>query len=411
MRIAIVDGYSTSRFLVEDLNRAGASCVHVRSQEHPPAVYVRAFDARAYDRDLGWFPRPEAAAAALAELGVHRVVAGTESGVLLADRLNELLRLPGNRPESADARRDKPAMARALRAAGLAAAEDVSVSDPDEGVAWFAGRPGGRVVVKPPSSAGSDNVWVCGTAAEVAAACRTVLDAPNFFGEPNGVALVQDYLDGEEYLVNSVSRDGDHRVVEVWRSVRLPGPDGACLYDFQEPLSYDAPGVAAVVSYVRQVLDALGVRNGAGHSELRVTAAGPVLLETGARLCGGVLPDVSLKYAGMSQVRLLTLSLLDPAGFAAFEESAVRWSKAVRWVSLISDRAGGAASDTWREKLRRLETFDGLVSRVSAGGTVARTVDLATSPGFVYLAADSARAVREDYERLRSLEPNGFYLS
>jgi biotin carboxylase len=285
------------------------------------------------------------------------------------------------------------------------------VSDPDEGVAWFAGRPGGRVVVKPPSSAGSDNVWVCGTAAEVAAACRTVLDAPNFFGEPNGVALVQDYLDGEEYLVNSVSRDGEHRIVEVWRSVRLPGPDGACLYDFQEPLSYDAPGVAAVVSYVRQVLDALGIRNGAGHSELRVTAAGPVLLETGARLCGGVLPDVSLRYAGMSQVRLLTLSLLDPAGFAAFEESAVRWSKALRWVSLISDRGGGAASDTWREKLRRLETFDGLVSRVSAGGTVARTVDLATSPGFVYLAADSARAVREDYERLRSLEPNGFYLS
>lgn len=411
MKIALVDGYSTARFLVAELTRRGADCLHLRSQEHPPAVYARAFDAAAYRQDLGWFPRPADAAAALAQAGVDRVVAGTESGVLLADELNQLLGLPGNLPETAEARRDKAAMAKALRAAGVAAADDTEVATAEDGLAWFHSRGDRPVVVKPRASAGSDNVWVCHTAEQVTAACRKVLTADDFFGTPNDTALVQEYLQGPEFHADSVSLDGEHKIAEVWRSTRLPQGDGAFVYDYEEPLQADDPVAVEISAYVKDVLTALGIHNAAGHSELRITERGPVLLETGARLIGGILPEVAQEQAGVSHVSLLVDSLLDPAAFAAFDDTAVRWAKTVHWVSLISDREGTATSESWRDTLGQLPTFQGLVSRIGTGKPVPRTVDLASSPGFVYLVADRPEDVLRDYEALRAAETKGFYLS
>ncbi|MCQ4079624.1 ATP-grasp domain-containing protein [Streptomyces sp. RB6PN25] len=413
MRIGIVDGFSTARFLVEELRRRGASCIHIRSQKNPPKVYARAFKAAAYTYDLGWSSAVlQETATKLAELSVDRVVAGTESGVVLADQLNHLLELPGNRIALAHARRVKAAMARALRAAGLATAEDISAATPQEAVAWFTSRSERPVVVKPQSSAGTDNVRICRTATEVAAACQAVLDEPNFFGEPNRTALVQEYLDGEEYYVNTVSLGGVHKVAEIWRSVRRTGPDGAPLYDYQEPVPVDDPVAVAAAPYIKDVLTALGIANGAAHSELRVTERGPVLLETGARLGGGVLPRISRDYAGVSHVHLLADSLTDPDAFDAFDDTAVTWSKNIRYVSLISHHPGTAAAATWQDTMRSLTTFDGLISRISAGGAVPRTIDLASSPGVVYLVADSAGPVEDDYAHIRTLERDkGLYLS
>lgn len=411
MKIAIVDGYSTARFLVGELTGRGADCLHLRSQEHPPAVYARAFDATTYREDFGWFARASHAAAALAEAGVDRVVAGTESGVLLADELNHLLGLPGNAPETAEARRDKAAMAKALRAAGITAVEDTEVATAEEGLAWFHGRGGRPVVVKPRASAGSDNVWVCHTAEQVTAACRKVLADTDFFGTPNHTALVQEYLDGPECHADSASLDGEHKIAEVWRSTRLPQGNGAFVYDYEEPLQADDPIAVRISAYVKDVLTALGIRNAAGHSELRITERGPVLLETGARLIGGILPHVAEEQSGVSHVSLLTDTLVDHAAFAAFDDTAVRWAKPVRWVSLISDRAGTATTDTWRETLTQLPTFQGLVSRIGPGKPVPATVDLASSPGFVYLVGERHEDVVRDYEALRAAEKEGFYLS
>ncbi|WP_181442384.1 hypothetical protein [Streptomyces tateyamensis] len=41
-----------------------------------------------------------------------------------------------------------------------------------------------------------------------------------------------------------------------------------------------------IAAYVAQALTALGVENGPGHSELILTADGPVLIGTGARMHG-----------------------------------------------------------------------------------------------------------------------------
>jgi len=51
------------------------------------------------------------------------------------------------------------------------------------------------------------------------------------------------------------------------------------------------------------VLDAVGVRNGCGHTEVIVTAEGPRLLEVGARPAGGGHQMITELATGTNQIR------------------------------------------------------------------------------------------------------------
>lgn len=410
MRIAVVDGYSTARFLVEELARRGAECVHLRSQAEFAEAYTRGFDPEAYLADLGYVEEQAKAVAALAELAVDAVVAGTESGVVLAEALGHELGLPANEAGSVWARRDKFEMARRVRAAGLRAPRGHLCGTRDEAARWFESH-GGPVVVKPLTSWSTDGVRVCQSAGEVLDACDRVLGGRDRQGEINRFVLVQEFLEGDEYIVNTVTVDGEHKVSDVWRSLKGDGPGGAPVYDHLEPVPRGDEAGEQVIAYAKQVITALGIVNGAGHSEVMLTPDGPVLIETGARLMGSTLPWLSARYSGTSHMHLLALALTDRAGFAAFRDTEVRWSHHVRGVYLVNEREGVSRSTRWQREMESLETFVALNSSITPGGAVAQTVDLATSPGFVYLASESSAAIERDCEFIRSLERAGVYLS
>ncbi|GGW53252.1 hypothetical protein GCM10010503_33040 [Streptomyces lucensis JCM 4490] len=407
MKIAIVDGYSTGSVLAHKLGLRGVDVVHLRSQETAPSRLLPSFRPDLYSHDFGYFPDLADAVRALKEAGVDRVVAGTECGVVLADTLAHELGLPGNAFDGVEARRNKYAMARRLAAAGLAAPVGFSTTDPETAVAWFA-EAGGPVVVKPAASAGTDNVHICASAAEVRSAAAAVMAGRDYFGNPNPSAVVQKYLVGTEYIVNTVAVDGVQKVSDVWLSAKTAGPEGAPLYDYQQPLPLTAPHVAGLIEYVTAAVTALGITDGAAHSEVMLTAEGPVLIETGARLMGAMLPDVLEKHSGTSHVELFALALTDPAGFHAFRDTDVRWTRTVRNVWLINGRTGTSAG--WHDRFTALPSFERLVTGVRAGLPVRRTVDMATSPGFVSLVAGSETELDRDLAAIRALEATGCYV-
>jgi biotin carboxylase len=406
VKIAIVDGYSTGSILVKKLRERGVECVHLRSQEVPPARLLPSFVPDYYAADLGWFPDLDDAVRALKEAEVDRVVAGAECGVVLADTLAHELGLPGNEFDGIEARRDKYLMATRLAAAGLAAPVSFNTTDPRAAVEWFT-TAGSPVVVKPAASAGTDNVHICSTAEEVRSACAAVMRSNDYFGNPNPSAVVQKFLAGTEYIVNTVSVDGVQKVSDVWLSAKTAGPTGAPLYDYQQPLPMTAPHVAELIDYVVSAVTALGITNGAAHSEVMLTEDGPVLIETGARLMGAMLPDVIERHSGTSHVELLALALTDQEGFHAFRDRDVSWSRTVRNIWLINGRAG--VSSAWHDRFRGLPSFDRLVTGLREGAPVRRTVDMATSPGFVSLVAGTEAELDRDQAAIRSMESTGLY--
>lgn len=408
MVIAIVDGHSTGRLLVERLRKEGRRCVHIRSVPDLPEFFVHGFRPDDYDADLTHGGDIGELAARLKDLGVEQVIAGMESGVVLTDHLNSVLGAPGNRVETTHARRDKSAMAAVVRAAGLAVPRGRTFVSVDDAVEWYRSLRLGAAVVKPVQSAGTDNVRFCGTAEEVREACGEVLRARNIFGEPNAGVLVQERVYGDEYYVNTVSRHGMHRVAEVWRYTKRVGPAGAPIYDYDEPVDQATPAAAAIRAFVGDVLTALGI-NGPAHTEVILTGSRPVLIETGARLGGGTNPALVERIHGTSQTGLLVASLADATAFRAFDDRSGRWSQHLRHVELINRHAGVVRSLAWADRIRALPTVADLVTAMTPGRRLAETADLTSSPGYVYLASADASALLDDYARIRAWEEAPFY--
>src|SRR5262249_22039052 len=151
----------------------------------------------------------------------------------------------------------------------------------------------------------------------------------------------------------------------------------------------DSPEAALLHDYVRKALTALGIRTGAGHSEVILTDRGPVLIDPGARLGGGVLPWVSTKFLGQSHAGLYAESLINPAGLALLEEDyCLHWEQPVRYVSLINRQPGQVRSLAWVDWLSALPTAVAVATGWQVGSEVSATHDLITSPGYVYLVGD-----------------------
>ncbi|MEQ4303970.1 ATP-grasp domain-containing protein [Plantactinospora sp. B6F1] len=408
-RIAVVDAHSTGGYLPDALRARGAQCIHVDSGMPDVHLTLRASGFVAsvrHDGDL------RTTVAALQRLSASAVVAGAESGVELADELNAALGTPGNGMSRPRARRNKFEMVEALREANVAHAATIVSSVPGEIVQWAESSVGWPVVLKPVASAGTDNVVSCASAEEIRAAAEKIMSARDRYGRANSLVLAQEFLAGDEYFVNSVSRDGVHRMGEIWRYYKRHLHDGHIVFDHHEPIAPDDPIALRLGRYTREVLDALEIRNGAGHSEIMFTERGPVLVECGARLGGGQVPHINMRCLGTSQVDLLALSLTDPPAFATLDEIAYRIIERPRHVSLINPYPWGRVppDDTLAE-IRALPSYAHDVLAFPAGHQIPRTIDVVTSPGFVYLISPDRQQIINDYARIREIEREYLYTS
>lgn len=408
MRFAIVDGYSTGNFLVRELRDRGASCFHVSSQKHMPSLFTRSFDSALYEADLGHV-RSDVLLVKLRQLGIETVIAGTESGVLLTDELNHSLKLPGHKWDTRLARRDKSLMSEVVSAAGLKTPRGVLFTSPEEAMDWYEDSQLKNVVIKPLDSAGSDNVHFCTNSFEIGLACDRVVTGTNLYGKTNGKGLIQETVGGTEYYVNSVSIDGAHTMVETWRYTKRSAHGSNVVYDFESPLNVAQPEASIVHNFVSRVLSALGIQNGAAHTEVIVSSGQPVLIETGARLGGGTLPWVTEKYTGTSQTRVLARALTGDLKSQATEPVQVEWNLPVRNMNLINECPGAVKNMLWVERLESLTSAAAVVPAVALGTRLEATTDLASSPGFVYLVHPDKTVVERDYTTIRDWERRGFY--
>jgi len=401
----VVDAYSTGARLAPRFAAAGMSVVHVQSSPRLPDFYARAFrdgdfvENVIHDGDL------EETAARVAVHNPAFVVVGAEPGVPLADALSERLGLPSNGSAQSAARRDKNAMSEALRSAGLRTAEALKTADVAEAVAWAGSRGGAPVVVKPLDSAGTDGVSICADTAAIEAAFAANLGRPNALHGANEELLVQELLEGTQLFVNSVSWDGVHHVSEVWRDNKLRVGTNF-IYDYEELLPRHGEQQDQVVPYVESVLDSLGIRYGPAHTEVMLTATGPVLVESGARMHGSV-PDEIVDRCTPSHQTLTAEAYLDPHSVARRAQQPYSLAAGAYCVMLISQHEGQIVSDAGLREIEALPSFAGTISMLGPGDQLKRTIDLFSCPGIIYLVDPDRGQLKTDYDRIRELDATG----
>jgi biotin carboxylase len=406
-RVAIVDPHSTGAYLAEAFARQGIQAVAILGMAPPPgrAEHLR---PEQYTAVISDGVDTMDTTRRLEQLDVRHVLAGSESGVLLADRIAHRLGVPGNDPSTSTARRDKFAMALALARADLPHARTIQAID-DGGARKAAYELGTwPLVVKPAASAGSDHVVIADDVPAVSAAAGEILSSPDFFGQPNQALIVQQYLTGTQFAVNSVSQRGVHRIVEVWLDRRTDLGDGRLIYDRMDLLAPHDDRVPVLADYVRSCLDALGIVHGPAHSEVMLTTNGPVLIETGARLQGGDSVPLMRAATGTSQTDAAVQSALDPADAHA-DRTRKPYSYAPVAQLFLQAPADGWIRDGAMERLLRVPGVAGCVQAPAPGTAVRRTVDLLSSPATVYLSGDTAEQVDEAHAAVRDLEAADFY--
>jgi cysteine synthase A len=193
--------------------------------------------------------------------------------------------------------RNKPQTRRALAAAGLPTPDFWLVASEEAARALL---PDLRFpcVVKPPADSSSFGVRAAGTAAELLAQVRLLVGlAENVRGQRlDGTVLIESYLAGAEYSVETVSlADGSVQVVGVTDKLLSPLPHFVELgHDF--PSAADPATRSAIEAAAIAALAAVEFDFGPAHTEVRWTPRGPVVVEINPRLAGGMIPEL-VRYA------------------------------------------------------------------------------------------------------------------
>jgi biotin carboxylase len=208
-----------------------------------------------------------------------------DSGSLLAAQASQALGLPHNDPEAAIAARNKFVMRQKLRAGGVACPQFQRFpleADPDE-VAQQVTFP---CVVKPLTLSGSRGVIRADNAEELAAAVsrlRRILPhtEPQFY-------LVEQFIPGFEVALEGILAGGRLTVLALFDK---PDPlDGPFFEEtiYVTPSRLPAAAQQAIADCTAQAAQALGLRTGPVHAELRLNDDGPWLIEMAGRSIGGL---------------------------------------------------------------------------------------------------------------------------
>lgn len=407
--VAIVDAYSTARYFAPLFHARGYRCVHVQSAPSVPAVYAATFHPDDFGDHVVHRGELADTVGALARLGPDAVIAGIESGVELADRLSEAMGLRTNGTARSEPRRDKFRMVEQIKAAGLPGAAQLLATDRDELAAWYAASGAGQVVVKPVKSAGNDGVHFCDDEAGVLAAFDALIGTDSALDLRNNAVVAQEYLLGVEFYVNTVSLDGAHYVTDVHSTRHLNVNGVRDLLGGSHLLPRRGPEQDQLVEYVSAVLDALGIRNGPAHTEVKLTEDGPRLIETASRICGADLPVLVDAAIGASQLAWTVDACTDPTGFAERAKEDYRVREHAICVNMVSPRAGTLRGYPKLDELSALPSFHGTLTRVRPGDRIHRTVNDFTYPMLVHLLHPSRAVLLRDYATARYLDGDGFY--
>lgn len=414
--IVVVEAASNGRWYVRRARELGYLPVIVFPRLDNTADY-RPFREHSREYLLDYDPviidEPDSFDALVALLREHKpacVVAGSELGVILTDKLTHVLGLPGNHPDSSLRRRDKAAMQKSLREYGIRHIKSGTANTVEEVFAFARSLGKWPVVIKPLAGAGTMGVHFCDNEDELRTHAESLLEGCDLFGAHNNAVLVQEFINGTEYIVNTASHAGRHILTDMWVYNKVPiGAEGNA-YDSCKLVTRLEPGHASLVAYAFRALTAMGYEYGPSHMEIMVDTDGPVLIEAGARPMGADFPDDVLRESlGHYLVDRALTGYLDAESFSALEFTPYSPRNHILIKYFIAPDEMYVDSAPAMPLVARLPSVRKSSHRYAADRVKApKTIDLLTTPGYVLLCHKDESVLLEDYRLIRKIETNHF---
>ncbi|MGW7411723.1 ATP-grasp domain-containing protein [Streptomyces sp. NPDC054863] len=218
--------------------------------------------------------------------GLAGLISTTDTCSLVSLEVADRLGLPAQPSDAVRLVRDKAALRRRLHGLGLSRASQVTVDPFAADAAAVADSLTYPAVLKDSSGTGSEGVWIAHDAHDVPG----ILDAARTGRLRGGVLTAEPYFSGPLYSAETLSWDGETRVLGITSRILSPLPH------FREegeafPIAFPAPQAAELTAWVRAVLDRIGYR-GISHTEFIITDDGYEVVEINPRLGGGMVAEL-----------------------------------------------------------------------------------------------------------------------
>ena len=299
--------------------------------------------------------------------------------------LAEKLGMPCNSAESIYISTNKYAMREALKKYGIPTPGFVKVVDGDdyEKVISDLSFP---LIVQPTDRSGSRGITKISSIDELKTAVRAAVK--DSFEKS---AIIEEYIDGEEYSCESISYEGIHHTLAVTRKYTTGAPH-FIETGHAEPANINREVYNKIEKEIHHALDALKVRYGASHAEFKMDDKGNIrVIEIGSRM-GGDCIGSHLVYlsTGYDFVKMV----IDVAAGKSpkFEQERIPAYAAIRFVFSQKDL------DVFEELKEKKPESIYYVSEIEDIGEH-EVVDSSTRFGYYIFTAQTYNDVKEILER------------
>lgn len=185
----------------------------------------------------------------------------------------------------------------------------------------------GKLIVKPVDNAGSRGV----TLVEDITNIDELIFAYNYAKDSSrsGGIMVEEYMEGSEVSVETLSVNGECNIIQITDKITTGAPHFVEM-GHSEPSMHSEKIKEQIKRIATAAVNALGIKNGPSHTEVKITTTGVKIVELGARLGGdfittnlvplstgidmieccikialGEMPDIRFKYNRGSAIRYM----------------------------------------------------------------------------------------------------------
>ncbi|MBR3748154.1 MAG: ATP-grasp domain-containing protein, partial [Selenomonadaceae bacterium] len=298
-KIIVVDACSTGLNYVEDIIKRGYEPVLVEAHqigtEEDVAGFRQGRDAAKKTlppniKIIKENPDYNEILRQVREVQPLHIIAGSEFGVMLTVRLAHDLGLPGNPIENLSAMTQKDAMHEALKAHGLRYIRGKIVNSVQEAADFYDEIGAKGIVVKRTRGAATQGLHLCDNREDMLRAVEIELNENIDTSTEKNNVLIQERINGREFIVNTVSCNGEHRITSVWEYDKLKLSNGTNAYNYTDTVNKLKIGHSRLIRYAFEVIDAIGIKYGPIHGEYMIDEKGPVLIEVNCRPMGFAMP-------------------------------------------------------------------------------------------------------------------------
>lgn len=332
------------------------------------------------------------------------VLAGSNDGVFLATKLSNDLDLLGNPIESIDAITVKDETQKRLAENALRYIKSKVIFSVGEAIDFYDSEELNEVVIR---QLNNEDEKLCLNKREIIDCIET------FFAESDSALLIREHIDGEEYIVNTTSCDGVHRITTIWKYDKIRTSDGTFIYDAARSVNDLYIGEAEMIDYAYDVADALRIQYGPVSGEYVIDDKGPVLINLNCCPMSGHLPGKFLdEVSGQHETDSILDSYLNPECFLERRMQKYRLNAYGAFKRIVAPKDIIARSAPMNNLGPRLRSFHESVidDLLASEKFYPKTDDSDAGCGLIFLVNEDYHILQDDIKFLRSVEKNAFDL-